>query len=179
MARRSRRKGVRGIWADAFPRARVLLAEDDPITQEVSLGLLQEAGLHADLAVNGREAIDRVMAREYQLILMDVRMPVLDGLQATRAIRRLPAGETVPIVALTANAFADDRQQCLDAGMDEVLTKPGGARPALRDHSPPAGAGTGWLTGPARRPAVGAGTWVRFVQPEHYRVAVTHYRKVG
>ena len=117
-------EGGTGDLGRRFPRARVLLAEDDPITQEVSLGLLQEAGLHADLAVNGREAIDRVMAREYQLILMDVRMPVLDGLQATRAIRRLPAGETVPIVALTANAFADDRQQCLDAGMDEVLTKP-------------------------------------------------------
>ncbi len=107
-----------------FREARILLVEDDPINQEVALGLLQDAGLQVDLAVNGREAIDRVMARGYRLILMDVRMPVLDGLEATRAIRRLPAGGTVPIVAMTASAFAEERQRCLDAGMDEVLTKP-------------------------------------------------------
>ena len=107
-----------------FPAARILLVEDEPINQEVALGLLEEAGLQVDLAANGREAIDRFMAWGYQLILMDVRMPVLDGLQATRAIRLLPNGKTVPIVAMTASAFADDRQRCFEAGMDEVLTKP-------------------------------------------------------
>ncbi|MBL8491486.1 MAG: response regulator, partial [Rhodocyclaceae bacterium] len=104
--------------------ALVLLVEDEPVNQEVSRELLEEAGLRVDVAGNGREAVDRVMASDYRLVLMDLRMPVMDGIAATRAIRRLPLGATVPILATTANAFAEDREQCFAAGMDGFVAKP-------------------------------------------------------
>ncbi len=104
--------------------AHLLLAEDNPINQEVTLGLLQEVGLLVDVAQNGVEAIDLARRTAYDLILMDVQMPVLDGLDATRAIRTMAGREHVPILAMTANAFEEDRQRCLDAGMNDHVGKP-------------------------------------------------------
>ena len=103
---------------------RVLLVEDDPINQEVALELLTLAGLQVIVADNGSQAIAEVSAAEFDLVLMDIQMPVMGGIEATRRIRELPAGSSLPIVAMTANAFAEDRQACLEAGMNDHVGKP-------------------------------------------------------
>ncbi|MDY0011481.1 MAG: PAS domain S-box protein [Rhodocyclaceae bacterium] len=107
-----------------FRGARILLAEDSPINQEVARQLLADVGLTVDTANDGREAASLAARTEYDLILMDMQMPEMDGPEATRAIRALPGRAAVPIIALTANAFADDRQACLDAGMNDHVAKP-------------------------------------------------------
>ncbi|KQP43669.1 hypothetical protein ASF44_29305 [Pseudorhodoferax sp. Leaf274] len=104
--------------------ARVLLAEDNLVNQEVATQLLHAAGVHVEVAGDGAQALEMVRSRPYDLVLMDVQMPHLDGLEATRRIRREPALAQLPIVAMTANAFPEDRQACLDAGMNEHLAKP-------------------------------------------------------
>ncbi len=88
--------------------------------------LLFGNGLVVDTAENGRIAVDKMSgaSQRYDLILMDVLMPVMDGLKATRAIRQLPKGNAIPIIAMTANAFEDDRQACIAAGMDDFAAKP-------------------------------------------------------
>jgi two-component system sensor histidine kinase/response regulator len=103
---------------------RVLLAEDNLINQEVARGLLEAVGLIVDVAENGEEALRMASEQRYEAILMDMQMPVMDGLSATRAIRQTDGGSDVPILAMTANAFADDRQRCLDSGMNAHLAKP-------------------------------------------------------
>ena len=109
---------------NALHHARVLLVEDDPVNREVLRELLLEEGASVVLADDGLVALELARAGSYDLVLMDMRMPHLDGPSATRAIRQLPGWADIPIVALTANAFVEDRQHCLDAGMDEFLTKP-------------------------------------------------------
>lgn len=102
---------------------RVLVADDNPITQDIACGLLGSVGLVVDVAADGLEAVDLVLARAYDMVLMDLQMPGMDGLDATRTIRRR-LGPGLPIVALTANAQAEDRRACQDAGMDDHLVKP-------------------------------------------------------
>ena len=106
------------------PGASVLLVEDDPINLEVTLQLLLNVGLKPTPAKGGREAVELATYNNFDLILMDLQMTQMDGLEATRAIRALPDRATTPIVALTANAFDAKRKACLEAGMDDFLSKP-------------------------------------------------------
>ena len=107
-----------------YTGTRILLAEDEPITQEVSRGLLEDAGLVVDLAEDGQKALALAQRNRYALILMDMQMPVMNGVEATQAIRTDSLNITTPILAMTANAFNEDRLACLDAGMNDHISKP-------------------------------------------------------
>ncbi|MEI7432562.1 MAG: response regulator, partial [Betaproteobacteria bacterium] len=112
------------VLRNSYRASRILLVEDDLLNQEVALIMLKETGIRVDVADNGQKAVDMVAVNAYQLILMDMHMPVMDGLEATRIIRQLPEGQQVPILAMTANAFLEDKMRCLEAGMDDFVTKP-------------------------------------------------------
>jgi CheY-like chemotaxis protein len=103
---------------------RVLVAEDDPVNQLLARELLSRRGAGVTVAANGAEAVAAVSRGDFDVVLMDIRMPEMDGLTAYRHIRALPGRETLPILALTANALAEERARCLAAGMDGYLTKP-------------------------------------------------------
>ena len=107
-----------------FSGTRILLAEDEPINREVSLMLLEDVGLAVDVAEDGSAAVEMAKLNHYALILMDMQMPKLNGIEATQVIRTLPGYERTPIVAMTANVFNEDRQACLEAGMVDHIGKP-------------------------------------------------------
>jgi PAS domain S-box-containing protein len=108
---------------------RILLAEDNPLNQEIACELLGDSGLTVVVANNGQEAIEQVRAGSFDLVLMDLSMPVMGGIEACTAIRALPGRQALPILAMTANAFNEDRQRCLEAGMNDHVAKP--VRPAV------------------------------------------------
>ena len=104
--------------------ARALLVEDNELNQEVAIEFLQMLGLAVDPAADGAIALQKVRQQRYDVVLMDMQMPVMDGLSATRAIRQLPGMQALPIIAMTANAMAQDRERCLEAGMNDHIAKP-------------------------------------------------------
>ncbi len=110
-------------WKDPRRPIRVLLVEDHPVNQKLVLAMLKKSPVRIDTAENGQEAVQRVLAHPYDLVFMDIQMPVMDGIQATKEIRR--AGfHNLPIIAMTAHALKGDREICLEAGMDDYLSKP-------------------------------------------------------
>jgi len=115
-ALRARLEGLRG--------ARILAVDDNEVNLQIARELLEDIGFKVDLALDGQEALQRVRATSYDMVLMDMQMPVMDGLEATRAIRAMPGRASLPIVAMTANAMNQDRDQCLAAGMNDFLAKP-------------------------------------------------------
>ena len=144
---------------------RILLAEDNAVNQKLALRLLDQMGYRADVASNGLEAVESVQRQSYDLVLMDVQMPEMDGLDATRAIRKIADLQQPRVVAMTANAMQGDREMCMAAGMDDYVSKPirvqelveallavegrcgRGRHPGAQGAEPPAGVPTHGLPG--------------------------------
>ncbi|NMC33919.1 MAG: response regulator, partial [Veillonellaceae bacterium] len=109
--------------SSTYARARLLLAEDNLVNQKVAMRMLKKLGYRADLAANGLEVLRALERQSYDIILMDVQMPEMDGLEAARAIRRQQRLQP-KIIAITAYALEGDREKCLEAGMDDYISKP-------------------------------------------------------
>jgi len=112
------------ILAEAYRGRRILVAEDEPVNQMVIQYILEDIGLTVDIVGDGKQALDRLAHVDYDLVLMDMQMPEMDGLTATRAIRAMPRTADLPIIAVTANAFDEDRERCRAAGMVDFIAKP-------------------------------------------------------
>ncbi len=111
--------------ADPIKPARILVAEDNPVNQQITRAILEKAGFTVNVASDGAEVLEAIRTAEYDLVIMDVQMPRLDGYHATREIRNLDAEvRTIPILAMTANAMIGDRERCLECGMDDYVSKP-------------------------------------------------------
>jgi CheY-like chemotaxis protein len=112
------------VLSKNFAGRRILLVEDEPVNREITLAMLDAIGLVADTAEDGIHALEKVEASDYDLILMDMQMPRLDGLATTGRLRAMSRTAAVPILAMTANAFAEDKMRCLEAGMNDFIAKP-------------------------------------------------------
>src|SRR5213594_2040653 len=115
---------TRHTIAESRRSLRVLLAEDNPVNQQVAVAMLVKRGHEVHVSSNGREAVDAVRQRDYDVVLMDIQMPEMDGFEATQAIRALPKGKDLPIIGLTAHALSGERERCLSRGMSDYLAKP-------------------------------------------------------
>ncbi|MNN48916.1 Sensor protein EvgS precursor [compost metagenome] len=103
---------------------KILLVEDNPVNQTVIEAMLRSLGYEVQIAVDGAQAVSQVARQRFAATLMDCRLPIIDGYEATRRIRQLPQAAAMPIIALTANALQGDRERCLSAGMNDYLAKP-------------------------------------------------------
>jgi CheY-like chemotaxis protein len=115
---------TRPVGRPTLADLRILLVEDNAVNQMLAMSMLRKLGAAAELAQDGQESVEKVRTGDYDLVLMDIQMPRMDGVAATRAIRQLPGIRQPRIIALTANAMDSDRQACLDAGMEDFLSKP-------------------------------------------------------
>lgn len=109
---------------DEVYSGKLLLVEDNEINRQVARELLESMGIQTELAVNGREAVERIREEHFNLVFMDIQMPEMDGYQATRIIRKTPGKEKLPIIAMTAHAMTGDRERCLEVGMNDHIAKP-------------------------------------------------------
>jgi two-component system sensor histidine kinase/response regulator len=108
----------------ALEGARILLVEDNEVNQVVACAILRKGGMHVDVANDGQQALDRLADEDYDAVLMDAHMPVLDGIATTRAVRGIAGNEHLPVIAMTASVLPLDRQRCVDAGMNDFIAKP-------------------------------------------------------
>lgn len=153
---------TRHAIAESRRKLRILLAEDNPVNQEVAASMLRRRGHTVDVVGDGKDAVAAVQRTRYDVVLMDIQMPEMDGRAATRAIRALPAGNDLPILALTAHAMSDERERCLAEGMNGYLSKP------FRSHELFA-AVEGWGEPGAARPAAPAPPAASAVHLEEFR----------
>jgi two-component system sensor histidine kinase/response regulator len=112
------------MYRKAVERRRILVAEDNPTNQQVAQAILEGAGIAVTIVNNGEAAVEAIRGTPFDAVLMDIQMPRMNGYEATRLIRSMPEGESIPMVAMTAHAMKGDEEKCLEAGMDGYISKP-------------------------------------------------------